>query len=134
MSVYGELINASSWKGGCFLFNSASFALARILGGGLDAYLDVWGRVAAADPAARQSAEEKFGHVWGLMPYDIAAAQLIVKEAGCSISDAYGHPLDGRWILEKPEEGALSCVAASNPVLHEELLDSINRGIGDCPD
>jgi myo-inositol-1(or 4)-monophosphatase len=130
LKVYGELIDSSSWKGGCFLLNSASFSLARLLGGRIDAYVDAWGRLAADDPEARRLAVEKFGHVWGLMPYDIAAAHLVVKEAGCAISDAYGQPLDDRRLLETPEEGALSCVAASNPVLHGKLLEAIDRGIG----
>ncbi len=133
MEIYGDMINASSWKGGCFLFNSASFSLARLLRGGVDAYVDAWGRLAADDPTAREAAGEKFGQVWGLMPYDIAAAHLIVKEAGCAISDAYGEPLDGAKLLEKPKEGALSCVAASNPVLHRKLLEAIDRGIGVRP-
>jgi myo-inositol-1(or 4)-monophosphatase len=61
----------------------------------------------------------RFDGYWelGLKPWDIAAASLIVSEAGGAVSDARGNPLDlfGAQIL------------ASNGALHDSMRDVLSR-------
>lgn len=127
--VYAELINGSSWKGGCFVWASCSFSVARLLGGQIDAYIDIWTRLARDFPALGDLSRRLFGKIDGLMPYDMAAAHRIALEAGCSLSDEHGRPLDGRALLHSREEDLFGCVAASNAALHEKLLHGLERRI-----
>jgi myo-inositol-1(or 4)-monophosphatase len=54
----------------------------------------------------------------GLQPWDVCAAEIILKEAGGQISKFNGDKFD----LFFPE------TAASNPDLHPELLDILSKG------
>ena len=67
--VFGRLqrlIDRTSRSGGMFIWNSSAYSLTAIAAGNLDAYVDV------SPPGARM----------GLFGYDIAAAYLILAEAG----------------------------------------------------
>lgn len=52
-----------------------------------------------------------------LKPWDVAAASLIIREAGGVVTDFHGSPLD----LAQPSVD----VVAANPVLHEKMLKEI---------
>ena len=50
-SIVGDLINTSAVRGGCFLLNSTTFAISRIVLGRFDAYIDVGVRVVEELPS-----------------------------------------------------------------------------------
>jgi myo-inositol-1(or 4)-monophosphatase len=62
-------------------------------------------------------------------PYDLAAAALIVEEAGAVVTDAYGRPLAERPLLGSGAEFQLSCAAAASPELHEAIIRELDLGI-----
>ena len=130
--VLSALVDKSSIRGGVFVINSIAFSLTRLVTGQLDAVVDVGNRIFRDCPNLReQFAEAGIGSVIGLFPYDIAAAVLIAETAGCHITDAYGNPLDEIALLDTSEQNICSCVAASNPVLHEKLLAEIDSRMQD---
>lgn len=75
---------------------SAALALAWVAAGRLDAYLNL-----------------------NLKPWDLAAASLLLHEAGATLSQTDGQP----WLLNGQ---SLACLA-STPALHSQLLAIINR-------
>jgi len=126
----GEIIDASSMTGGCFLFNSTAFSLTRLMTGQLAATMDIGNRLLRDFPASRERyLALGFGRPIGLFAYDIAAAALIAQEAGATVTDAYGNSLDGTRLLDTSEGNLQSILGASNPILHEKLLAAINAGI-----
>jgi len=121
-----NLIDNSGLKGAPFLINSAAYAMTRILTGQIDAHVDVGGRILQEEPES----ESEFraiggGRVVGTFPYDIAAAYLLLKEAGCAISDAFGRSLDDRFLIQDGMGAVMSCVAASNEKLHRNILNAL---------
>jgi myo-inositol-1(or 4)-monophosphatase len=129
VTVLGEMIDSSSVGGAVFDLGSACFDLTRIVTGQLDAYLDVGSRMIDDVPALRAEFERVGGGaVLNNAPYDLAAAVLIVAEAGGTISDARGEPLGGRPLLGSGHGYQMSCVAAANPELHAEILRFLDRG------
>ena len=93
--VLEDLIDGSSMRGGYFDLGSATFNMTRIVTGQLDAYVDVGRRVVDEFPAteaAFRAAGE--GAVCTNFPYDVAAAALIVQEAGGVVTEADGRSLD----------------------------------------
>ncbi|MCX7014390.1 MAG: hypothetical protein NTW86_17865 [Candidatus Sumerlaeota bacterium] len=129
--VYSELINGSSHKGSCFMWAACTFSIARLLGGQIDAYVDIWQRLARDFPRLGDWSRRMFGKVGGLMPYDMAAAWRIAVEAGCSITDERGRALDGKPLLSHRQEDVFGCVAASNAPLHAQLMECLERGVRD---
>ncbi len=128
--VLGDIINASSMKGGCFLFNSTAFSLTRLLTGQLAAVVDVGHRILHDIPSTRDRyVELGFGRPIGLFTYDIAAAALIAAEAGAIVSDAFGQSFDKTPLLDTSEANLKSIVASSTPELHTHLLESIQSGM-----
>lgn len=126
----GEIVDASSMTGGCFLFNSTAFSLTRLMTGQLAASMDIGNRLLRDFPAARERfLALGFGRPIGLFAYDIAAAALIAQEAGATVTDAYGHSLDGTRLLDTSEANLQSILGASNPALHEKLLVALHTGI-----
>jgi len=126
--VLSPLVDKSSLRGGVFVINSVAFSLTRLLTAQFDAVIDIGNRLLRDCPHLHeQFLDAGFGSVIGLFPYDIAAAVLIAETAGCHVTDAYGEPLGGTALLDTSEENIRSCVAASNPVLHEKLLAVINE-------
>jgi len=128
--VLGELIDASSVGGGTFDLGSATFDLTRIVTGQLDAYIEPGPRVVADVPGMREEFERVGGGViLNNSPYDLAAAALIVEEAGAVVTDAYGEPLTGRPMLGSGPEFQLSCVAAANRDLHAAIMRELDAGV-----
>lgn len=126
-----DIINASSVKGGCFLFNSTAFSITRLVTGQLAAAFDIGNRIFRDYPAGRQHFRDLGkGKALGLFTYDVAAAALIATEAGAVITDAYGNSLDSIPLLDTGEDNLISAVSASTPELHAKLLKSIDEGIG----
>lgn len=132
--VLGDIINAASMKGGCFVFNSTAYSLTRLLTGQLAAVLDVGSRIYQERPATRAQFEEiGFGRPIGLFTYDIAAAALIATEAGAVVTDAQGRSFENIPLLDTSPENLQSILAASTPALHEQLLIALNRGMEHLP-
>jgi myo-inositol-1(or 4)-monophosphatase len=130
IEVIGKLIDTSSVGGGFFDLGSATFDMTRILTGQLDAYLDVGSLMIDRLPALRSRFEEVGGGaVLNNSPYDLAAAVLCLEEGGAVVSDAAGESLDGRPLLGSGHEFQMSCVAASNPELHSDLIGIVHEGI-----
>ena len=128
--VLGELIDLSSVDGGLFDLGSATFCITRLLTGQLHAYVDVGDRMRREFPAV----EEEFrrvghGHVLNNCSYDLAAANLIAREAGLQVTDAYGRPDDDYPLLGGGTANQLSCIASVDPLLQEELLELVERGM-----
>lgn len=126
--IIGELaglIDQSSYKGGVYIFNCSAFALTRIVSGQLDAYVEISGRMAKA-VVQHLPAPQLPNHqpTIGLFAYDIAAAYLIAKEAGCILTDDCGNSLENVALMDN---SILSCVAASNEPLHRKLIAWLNR-------
>ncbi len=129
--VLEELINGSSMRGGFFDLGSATFNMTRIVTGQLDAYVDVGRHLVdvfpETEPRFRAAGD---GAVCTNFPYDVAAAALIVQEAGGVVTWP-----DGRAIDEHPAVGSgdgygIAVVASASPGLHERLLGEIERGMG----
>jgi len=123
MSYIAPLVDRTSVRAGVFLINSASYSLSRLATGQFDAYLDLGGFVLSECAGARaRFLELGGGRVVGLFPYDIAAALLVAKESGCTVTDAYGGDLDDVPLMPSDGEAILSCVAAGNERLHRTIL------------
>jgi myo-inositol-1(or 4)-monophosphatase len=129
VTVLEELIDRSSVGGAVFDLGSATFDMTRIVTGQLDAYVDIGTRMIEEAPALRSRFEEVGGGaVLNNSPYDLAAAALLLEEAGAVVTDAYGRPLASRPLLGSGHEFQMSCVAAANRELHAALLALLERG------
>jgi myo-inositol-1(or 4)-monophosphatase len=128
--VLEELVDGSSMGGGYFDLGSAAFNLTRIATGQLDAYVDVGRRIVDEVP----STESAFlavgeGSVCTNFPYDVAAAALVLEEAGGVVTHA-----DGRALADHPAIGSsrahgLAVLGAASRALHDRLLAAIERGL-----
>jgi myo-inositol-1(or 4)-monophosphatase len=128
--VIGDLIDACSVGGGTFDLGSATFDLTRIATGQLDAYVEPGSRIVADVPGMREEFERIGGGVvLNNSPYDLAAAALILEEAGAVVTDAYGESLAGHPMLGSGAEFQLSCVAAATPELHEAIVRQLDAGV-----
>ena len=126
-----DLIDRSSVGGGVFDLGSATYCMTRVLTGQMDAYVDIGPAIIETHPWA----EDEFrrvgrGAVLNNSPYDLAAAYLLVTEAGLSVTDAAGGSLSGRLLLGSGHEYQMATVIAGNETLHEALLEVVQRGIG----
>lgn len=130
IDVLGPLIDRSSVRAGVFVFNSSSYALTRLTTGQLDAYLDVGGWILAQRPESRADfLAAGQGRVLGLFPYDIAAAVLIVQEAGGVVTDADGTDLGLVPVLDTTEQNVLSCAASATPAVHQALVAYVKDSV-----
>jgi len=128
--VIAELLDASSVGGGTFDLGSAAFDMTRVVTGQLDAYVEPGPRMIADVPGMRAEFERVGGGaVLNNSPYDLAAAALILDEAGAVVTDAYGAPLADRPLLGSGAEFQMSIVATSNERLHAAILAEIERGV-----
>ena len=128
--VLGELIDGSSVGGATFDLGSAAYDMTRIATGQLDAYVEPGPLVVAEVPGMRAEFERVGGGaVLNNSPYDLAAAVLILEEAGAIVTDARGRPLADRPLLGSGAEFQMSCVAASNRELHARIVEEVDRGI-----
>ncbi len=91
--VLEELVDRSGVRGGYFDLGSAAFNIARIVTGQLDAYVDVGLRILEQNPQMEPAfLAAGDGSVVTNFPYDLAAAALILTEAGGVITMADGGP------------------------------------------
>jgi myo-inositol-1(or 4)-monophosphatase len=124
------LIDGSTMAGGFFDPGSATFNMTRLVTGQLDAYVDLGHRVLVEipelEPDFRRVGE---GNVCTNFPYDVAAAALVVTEAGGVVSLADGRPLDAHPAVGSGDGFGLAVLAASNASLHERLLRVADEGI-----
>jgi myo-inositol-1(or 4)-monophosphatase len=128
--VLAELIDTSSVGGGSFDLGSAAFDMTRVVTGQLDAYVEPGPRMIADVAGMREEFQRVGGGaVLNNSPYDLAAAALILDEAGAVVTDAYGAPLDGRPLLGSGAEFQMSVVASANEPLHELILTELDSGI-----
>ncbi|KUK14100.1 MAG: monophosphatase [bacterium] len=125
-----ELINRSAIRGGFFVLNSCTFSLTRILTGQFHAWVDVGNRLYRDFPSLREEFHQiTKGKPVGMLPYDLAAINLILKEAGVPLTDAYGVPYDDRSLLDWSVDGLVSGFSASTQRLYEEIMNEINKGM-----
>ncbi len=128
--VIEELIDASSVSGGTFDLGSATFDMTRLVTGQLDAYVEPGPRMIDEVPSVRAEFERVGrGAILNNSPYDLAAAALILEEAGAVVTDAAGHPLGDRPLLGSGHEFQMSCVCAATPELHAAIVASLDAGI-----
>jgi myo-inositol-1(or 4)-monophosphatase len=130
IEVIGELIDRSSVGGASFELGSAAFDMTRVVTGQLDCYVEPGPRLVADVPGM----EEEFRRVGGgellnNSPYDLAAAALVLEEAGAIVTDAYGEPLSDRPLLGSGGEYQMSIVASANPQLHDAVLAEVDAGL-----
>lgn len=129
-TVLCELIDTSSVGGATFDLGSATFDMTRLVTGQLDAYIEPGPRMVEEVEGMRERFEQVGGGaVLNNTPYDLAAAVLILTEAGAVVSDANGAPLGDRPLLGSGAEFQMSCVAAANADLHSEICAALDRGI-----
>ena len=110
-----ELIDASSVGGATFDLGSAAFDMTRVVTGQLDAYVEPGPRLVDDVPGMREEFERVGGGaVLNNSPYDLAAAALVLEEAGAVVTDAYGRVAGDRPLLGSGAEFQMSVVAAAN--------------------
>jgi myo-inositol-1(or 4)-monophosphatase len=128
--VLEELVDRSGLRGGYFDLGSAAFNCTRIITGALGAYVDIGRRLLDEFPEMEPAfTMAGGGAVCATFPYDVAAAALILQEAGGVITRA-----DGRSLADHPALGAdraegLAVIAAASPELHRELIEAVDRGM-----
>jgi myo-inositol-1(or 4)-monophosphatase len=128
--VLGDLIDASSVGGATFELGSAAFDMTRIVTGQLDAYVEPGPRLVEDVPGMREQFERVGGGaVLNNSPYDLAAATLVLEEAGAIVTDAYGRSLRDRPLLGSGHEFQMSVVAGGNAALHEAILRAVDAGL-----
>jgi myo-inositol-1(or 4)-monophosphatase len=116
--------------GGYFDLGSATFNMTRLVTGQLDAYVDVGWRVLRDIPeleAAFRVAGD--GAVCTNFPYDVAAAALIVTEAGGVVTAADGGPLEPSPAVGSGEGYGVAVIASASNTLHERLLEAVEQGM-----
>jgi myo-inositol-1(or 4)-monophosphatase len=127
VEVLGDLIDASSVGGAAFELGSAAFDMTRVATGQLDAYVEPGPRLVDEVAGMREEFERVGGGaVLNNSPYDLAAATLILEEAGAVVTDARGTPLGDRALLGSGPEFQMSVVAAANQVLHDRIVQAID--------
>lgn len=130
ITVLSGLVDASSVGGGCFDLGSATFGITRVVMGEMDVYVDVGQRMADENALVRRMfLELGRGAILNNYPYDVAAAALIAAEAGMVVTDALGKPLDGYALIPSGGGGQVSAVVSSNPGLHRQVIDELDRGM-----
>jgi myo-inositol-1(or 4)-monophosphatase len=128
--VLEELIDGSGVSGGTFDLGSAAFAMCGVVTGRFDAYVDHGQRLIDDLPETKKLFEKiAEGAVLNNSPYDVAAALLICREAGCVVTDARGEDLDGKPLIGSGDGYCVSTLAACTPELHANLLEALDHGI-----
>ena len=128
--VLEELVDSSSVKGGTFDLGSATYDMTRLVTGQLDAYVEPGPRLIDEVDWMRAEFERVGdGAVLNNSPYDLAAATLILEEAGAVVTDATGAGLGERPLLGSGHEFQMSCACAANPELHAAIIAALDRGI-----
>ena len=128
--VLERLIDDSSMRGGYFDLGSATFNMTRIVTGQLDAYVDVGRHLVDVDPgleAVFRAVGE--GNVCTNFPYDVAAAALIVTEAGGVVSRPDGSPIGDHPAVGSGDGYGIAVLASASRELHGLLLEAIDAGV-----
>jgi myo-inositol-1(or 4)-monophosphatase len=125
-----ELIDRSSMRGGFFDLGSATFNMTRIVTGQLDAYVDMgWLMVhelPELEGAFRNAGE---GAICTNFPYDVAAAALVVSEAGGVVTAADGESLGASPAIGSGEGWGVAVLASASRPLHDRLLEATRSGM-----
>jgi myo-inositol-1(or 4)-monophosphatase len=126
--VLEELIDNAAMRGGFFDLGSCTYDMTRIVTGQLDAYVDVDLVTFCPELEAKFRAVGD-GALCANFPYDVAAAALIVQEAGGVVTKP-----DGSTIADHPAVGSgdgfgLGIIASASPALHELLVAVVATGI-----
>jgi fructose-1,6-bisphosphatase/inositol monophosphatase family enzyme len=125
-----DLIDDSSMHGGYFDLGSCTFDMTRIVTGQLDAYVDpglcALEALPALEPAFRRAGE---GRICSNFPYDVAAATLIVEEAGGVVTAADGGSLGTAPAVGSGDGYGLTVIASASATLHDRLLGAVSQGI-----
>src|SRR4051794_36061198 len=130
VEVIGDLIDASSVGGAAFELGSAAFDMTRLVTGQLDVYVEPGPRVVAEVPGMDQEFRRVGGgELLNNSPYDLAAAVLILEEAGAIVTDACGESLADRPLLGPGGGYQMSVVASANLALNRQVLSAIDDGI-----
>jgi myo-inositol-1(or 4)-monophosphatase len=130
VEVLGDLIDGASVGGATFELGSACFDSMCVVSGRLDMYLEPGPRLVAEIPSARAEFERiGNGHILNNSPYDLAAAVLLLEEAGAVVTDASGRTLADRPLLGSGPEFQMSILACANAELHDLVLREVDRGI-----
>ena len=130
----GPLASRTTVQGGFFVLNSSAYELTRLATGQLGAVVDVRNRLLREHPETRQLFKNYCsGRLMSLYGYDLAAALLIAKSAGCVVTDAWGNSLDNWELMDTTEANFGSLVAAANSDLHGKLMEEIDRGFASLP-
>jgi myo-inositol-1(or 4)-monophosphatase len=125
-----RLLDRSSMGGGYFDLGSATFSLTRLVTGQLDAYVDLGHRIVRELPHLEARFREVGeGAVCTNFPYDVAAAALVVQEAGGVVTLADSTPIDACPAVGSGDGYGLAVLAASNAQLHAALLEEVERGM-----
>ena len=128
--VLAELLDGSSVSGGTFDLGSATYDMTRLVTGQLDAYVEPGPRMIDEVDWVRAEFERVGrGAILNNSPYDLAAAALILDEAGAIVTDASGRPLGDRPLLGSGHDFQMSCVCAANAELHAAIIASLDAGI-----
>ena len=128
--VLERLIDDSAMHGGYFDLGSAAFDLTRIVTGQLDAYVDVGRRIVDEVPSTREAfLRVGMGSICTNFPYDVAAAALVVGEAGGVVTHADGRSLDDHPAIGSGPDEGLAVVAAASSALHDAILGEVDRGM-----
>lgn len=125
-------VNPTTVRGGFFVLNSSAFELTRLVTGQLALVVDVRTRLLRDFPQTRERFRELGGgRLLSLYGYDVAAAALIVTEAGGVLTDAWGRDLSDWKLLDTTEPNFGSLIAASNSTLHARTLEILNAGFAE---
>jgi myo-inositol-1(or 4)-monophosphatase len=128
--VLAELIDGSSVGGGTFELGSQAFAMTRVVTGQFDAVVEVGSRMIDELPELRAQFEQiGGGQVLNNSPDDLAAPWLCLCEAGGTVSDGWGRPLDRRRLLGAGHEFQMSSISAASRALHDQLVGAVDAGI-----
>lgn len=128
--VLERLIDDTAMHGGYFDLGSAAFDLTRIVTGQLDAYIDVGRRIVDELPVWEpEFVRVGMGAVCTNFPYDVAAAALIVAEAGGVVTHADGRPLDDHPAVGSGPDEGLAVIGAASADLHAAILAEVDRGM-----
>ena len=128
--VLEELVDGSGMGGGYFDLGSAAFNLTRITTGQLDAYVDVGRRVVDECPETEAAfLEVGEGAVCTNFPYDVAAAALIVQEAGGVVTRPDGAPIEDHPAVGSGDGYGIAVLASATAALHERLLAAVEEGV-----
>ncbi len=124
------LIDGSSMRGGYFDLGSATFNMTRIVAGQLDAYVDVGHYIVDVLPelVGRFRAAGD-GAVCTNFPYDVAAAALIVEEAGGVVTRPDGASIADHPAIGSGEGFGLAVLASASAPLHAQLLSAVRDGL-----